>query len=71
MLSVLCVTENFSKCINRIKTFYVFNLPNSSPNVSIMYMYLYNEQLLLMLRAYYHNSCHQKTKLHTNTKTNN
>ena len=68
MLSVLCVTENFSKRLNRIKTFYVFN---PSPNVSLIYMNLYNEQLLLMLRAYYRNSCHQKTKLHTNTKTNN
>ena len=62
MLSVLCVTENFSKCLNKIKTFNV---------LSSMYMYLYNEQLLLTLRAYYRNSCHQKTKLHTNTKTNN
>ena len=63
MLSVLCVTENFSKCLNTIK-----HLPFV---LSLMYMYLYDEQLLLMLRAYNRNSCHQKTKLHTNTKTNN
>ena len=57
ILGVFCVTENLSKYLNSIKTFNV---------LSLIYVYLYNEQLLLMLRAYYRNSCHQKTKLHTN-----